>query len=84
MKKNSIDYNLLIFKTINTFVNELSDIFSAQNHPLKLYQHLLDKTTVNHEKIIEKHILAFRKFCISNRELIMSKNINSTYQFVLR
>jgi hypothetical protein len=76
MKKNSIDYNLLIFKTINTFVNELSDIFSAQNHPLKLYQHLLEKTTVNHEKVIEKHILAFRKFCISNRELIMSKNIS--------
>jgi len=74
--KNSMDYNLLIFKTISTFVNELSDIFSSQNHPLKLYQRLINKTTVNHEKTIEKHILAFRKFCISNRDLILSKNIS--------
>lgn len=74
--KNSMDYNLLIFKTISTFVNELSDIFSSQNHPLKLYQRLINKTTVNHEKTIEKHILAFRKFCINNRDLILSKNIS--------
>lgn len=74
--KNSMDYNLLIFKTISTFVNELSDIFSSQNHPLKLYQRLINKTTVNHEKAIEKHILAFRKFCINNRDLILSKNIS--------
>jgi hypothetical protein len=71
-----MDYNLLIFKTISTFVNELSDIFSSQNHPLKLYQRLINKTTVNHEKTIEKHILAFRKFCINNRDLILSKNIS--------
>jgi len=71
-----MDYNLLIFKTISTFVNELSDIFSSQNHPLKLYQRLINKTTVNHEKAIEKHILAFRKFCINNRDLILSKNIS--------
>ena len=74
--RNSMDYNLLIFKTISTFVNELSDIFSSQNHPLKLYQRLINKTTVNHEKTIEKHILAFRKFCISNRDLILTKNIS--------
>jgi len=74
--KNGMDYNLLIFKTISTFVNELSGIFSSQNHPLKLYQRLINKTTVNHEKTIEKHILAFRKFCISNRDLILSKNIS--------
>lgn len=74
--KNSMDYNLLIFKTISTFVNELSDIFSSQNHPLKLYQRLINKTTVSHEKSIEKHILAFRKFCISNRNLILTKNVS--------
>lgn len=76
MNKNSMDYNLLIFKTISTFVNELSEIFSSQNHSLKLYQRLINKTTVNHEKSIEKHILAFRKFCISNRDLILSKNVS--------
>jgi len=41
-----------------------------------LYQRLINKTTVNHEKTIEKHILAFRKFCVNNRDLILSKNIS--------
>jgi hypothetical protein len=68
------DYNLLTFKAITSFVNDLSEIFSADNHELKLYQHLINKTTISHEKAIEKHIEAFTTFCIKNREAIVSKD----------
>lgn len=68
------DYNLLTFKAITSFVNDLSEIFSADNHELKLYQHLINKTTISHEKAIEKHIEAFTSFCIKNREAIVAKD----------
>lgn len=68
------DYNLLTFKAITSFVNDLSDIFSADNHELKLYQHLINKTTISHEKAIEKHIEAFSTFCLKNREAIVTKD----------
>jgi len=68
------DYNLLTFKAITSFVNDLSEIFSADNFQLKLYQHLINKTTITHEKAIEKHIEAFTTFCIKNREAIVSKD----------
>ena len=70
------DYNILTFKTINDFVKELSNIFGSTNHSLKLYQRLLDKTTVNHEKSIEKHISVFKTFCVQNRDMILNKNIS--------
>ena len=70
------EYNLLTFKTINDFVNELTEIFGEKNHALKLYHRLLEKTTVSHDKAIEKHIQGFREFCISNRDMILNKDIN--------
>lgn len=70
------DYNLLAFKAISDFTKELGEIFTAKNknHSLKLYEHLLNKTTLTHEKAIAKHIDAFRDFCISNREAIFNKD----------
>ena len=70
------DYNILTFKTINDFVKELSELFGSTNHSLKLYQRLLDKTTVNHEKSIEKHIQIFKSFCVQNRDMILNKDIS--------
>jgi hypothetical protein len=70
------DYNLSTFKAISTFTNDLSEIFGGENHSLKLYQRLLNKTTITHEKAIGKHISAFRKFCVSNRDAILSKNLD--------
>ena len=70
------DYNILTFKTINDFVKELSELFGSTNHSLKLYQRLLDKTTINHEKSIEKHIEIFRTFCVKNRDMILNKDIS--------
>ena len=55
--KMKTDYNILTFKTINDFVNELTEIFGGSNHSLKLYQRLLDKT-----KKVLKNIFQFLKF----------------------
>ncbi len=75
---NTSDHSLIAFKSISTFVKELAEIFSAKNHPLKLYARLLNKTTLNHDTAITKHVEAFRNFCIENRDNIISKNNNFT------
>jgi len=71
---NSSDCNLITFKAISTFINELAEIFSADHHPLKLYSHLINKTTISHESAIKKHIDSFREFCVKNRDALTSKN----------
>lgn len=71
---NSSDCNLITFKTISTFISELAEIFASDHHPLKLYSHLINKTTISHESAIKKHIGAFREFCLKNREALTSKN----------
>ena len=68
------DTSLMCFKTISNFTKELGELFSKQHRPLKLYCRLINKTTIVHDKSIKKHIDAFRDFCITNREAIMSKN----------
>jgi len=82
---NSTDNNLITFKTITNFVNELATIFGSKNHSLKLYKRLLKKTTLSHETAIKKHIEVFRIFCIENRESIISKNykdfVNTTAKY---
>ena len=72
---NSSDYNLLTFKAISKFVNELAEIFATDNHSLKLYNRLIQKTTLSHENAIKKHIDIFRIFCITNRDSIVNKNL---------
>ena len=73
---NNTDYNLVTFKSISEFVKALTDNFGAKNHSLKLYEHLINKTTLVHEKAISKHIELFRDFCISNRDAITHKDIS--------
>lgn len=68
------DTSLVTFKAIANFTNELSGVFGPKQHALKLYARLIEKTTITHEKPIEKHIEAFRQFCTSNRNAIMSKD----------
>jgi hypothetical protein len=68
------DCNLISFKAISTFTNELGDIFNSQQRSLKLYCRLISKTTLAHDKSIIKHIDAFREFCIANREAITKKD----------
>lgn len=73
---NNTDYNLIAFKAISDFVKELGDNFGDKNHSLKLYEHLINKTTLAHDKAISKHIDAFRDFCISNREAFTNKDVS--------
>ena len=70
----STDTSLITFKTISNFTNDLGDVFSEKHRPLKLYAHLINKTTLAHEKPIQKHIEAFRDFCVANRTSILSKS----------
>ena len=70
----STDNNLICFKAISNFTNELVDHFSKNQRSLKLYGRLINKTTITHNESIEKHISAFRAFCIANRDAIFSKN----------
>ncbi len=68
------DTLLISFKAISNFTTCLGEVFSQDQKSLKLYVHLIKKTTLAHEKPIRKHIESFRKFCTSNREAILEKN----------
>ena len=72
----STDTSLITFKTISNFTNDLGDVFSDKHRPLKLYVHLINKTTLSHEQPIQKHIDAFRDFCITNRDAISNRNVD--------
>lgn len=76
IKMSNTNYELIAFKAISDFTKELCENFTSKdkNHSLKLYVHLLNKTTLTHEKSIKKHIDAFRDFCVSNRDAITDKN----------
>ena len=66
---------LMSYKAISDFTKELNNI-SEDNHSLKLYVHLLNKTTLSHDKAIRKHIGIFRDFCIINRDGILKKDFS--------
>jgi hypothetical protein len=68
------DTSLITFKAISNFTNCLAEVFGEEHRCLKLYAHLISKTTISHEKPILKHIVAFRDFCINNRDAIENKD----------
>jgi hypothetical protein len=70
----STDTSLITFKAISTFTNELNELFKDEQRSLKLYCHLINKTTLAHDKPIKKHVEAFRKFCVDNRDAITGKD----------
>lgn len=71
----SSDNSLIAFKAVSNFTNDLFDVFGDIHRPLKLYSHLINKTTIAHDKAIQKHIESFKSFCIANRDAISNKNI---------
>lgn len=71
------DSNLITFKAIINFVNDLNSIFGETQHSLKLYHHLITKTTFAHDKPILKHIEAFTNYCVSNQQAILNKDKTS-------
>jgi hypothetical protein len=74
------DTNLITFKAIINFVNDLNSLFGEFQHSLKLYHHLITKTTFAHDKPILKHIEAFTAYCVANHEAIMNKDKNRLNQ----
>lgn len=62
-----------IFKAISNFVTDLGETFANENHALALYERLISKTNMTHTEAVEKHITAFRKFCVENEENIINK-----------
>lgn len=68
------DTSLIAFKAISDFTNDLGCVFSDNQRSLKLYSHLINKTTLSHENPIKKHIEAFRLFCVSNRTAIAERD----------
>ena len=69
-----MDTSVLIFKVISNFTHELGNVFGDTYRPLKLYAHLINKTTIANDKPIKKHIDAFRVFCTSNHDAIINKD----------
>jgi len=73
---NSDNYNLVLFKEISKFTNDLSNLFGDKSHSLKLYNRLIYKTTIAHDTAIKKHIAIFRKFCNENLSAILNKDLS--------
>ena len=71
------DTSLITFKAISNFTNALNEIFGKEQRSLALYNRLINKTTIAHEKAINKHIIAFRDFSLKNREAFKHKDHNS-------
>jgi hypothetical protein len=74
------DNSLICFKAISNFTNELAELYSKQQRSLKLYNRLINKTTLTHDVSIRKHIDAFRIFCVANRDAITSKQIDKVLE----
>ncbi len=69
------DNSLVVFKAIVNFTSALEEIF-GEDSPLKLYHHLITKTTLAHSKAITKHIKAFRAFCVDNRDAFEVQDVS--------
>lgn len=68
------DTNLMSFKAVASFVNDLDEVFGKRQKSLALYNRLLQKTGIVHEKPILKHLEAFREFCVLNRDSIQAQD----------
>lgn len=71
------DTSLACFKAISNFTSELGEVFSKKQRSLKLYCRLINKTTIVHDRSIKKHIDSFRSFCVTNKDAIMSKEVDN-------
>ena len=69
-----VDTSLVTFKAISNFTTSLEEVFGKEERSLKLYVHLISKTTLSHEKAIQKHIEAFRVFSIANRNALETRD----------
>lgn len=63
-----------VFNAIKSFVTEINSLYGAHYKPLALYGRLVEKTNLTHKIPVNKHINAFKKFMISNRNAIYNMN----------
>jgi hypothetical protein len=74
------DTNLIAFKAVASFVNDLSEVFGKKQKSLALYGRLIQKTGIVHSAPILKHLDIFREFCVCNRDAIQSQNKDNLKQ----
>jgi hypothetical protein len=67
--------DLLCFKVICNFVKDLTSGFE-NNHPLQLYNRLLEKTPISNSKIIRKHVSIFEDYIKLNKEGILGNDFD--------
>ncbi len=69
--------NLVAFKAISKFVKDLSEEFTepAKHMGLQLYNRLVEKTTIAHETPVAKHVETFTKYCVANKDAILSQDV---------
>lgn len=63
-----------VFNAIKSFVTEINSIYGAHYKPLALYGRLIEKTNISHTIPVNKHVNAFRKFMVANRNAIYNMN----------
>ena len=68
------DKDLVIFKSISDFVKALTECFGEEFINLKLYNRLIEKTTLVHKEAISKHVNIFMDFCKANKDAIVNKD----------
>ena len=67
--------NVLLFKAITTFINDLHTEFGSKFKSITLYHRLLEKTGIMHTGPILKHIDCFRSFFTENKEMMETQDI---------
>lgn len=70
--------DLSVFQIISDFVGNLTEYFSDNNHarikPLKLYNRLVSKMSLDKKDVIQKHISVFKSYCKTNRMAIRNRD----------
>ncbi len=64
-----------IFSAIKSFVVEINNIYGHEYKHLALYGRLLEKTEIENEIPVQKHVHAFRRFVLENRAAILAKDV---------
>ena len=64
------------FKCIVNFVKDIHSEFGNNDKPIKLYNHLLEKTKLSNTVAIQKHVDAFKSFFELNDTAMKEKDFN--------
>ncbi len=71
------------FKAIQDFCAELHKIFKKQQRSLDLYVKLVQATTLASEKIVVRHLDAFRVFCTANHDAFQAKDLTNLEEWCI-